>query len=262
MTPEEKRDIEENRELAAFSYFLFFSPLLLYTRRDSSFIQFHSKQAVVLFFLTIVLTSLGDPFHYGIFLILAICLTGLIQANQGRKWKIPFIANIIESGFSVDSILKSIVHYTHVLKQIFISPSRSCVSSVSEKKDLFHIVELQEQKIAFLEREILLQTVLKGKKMIALSSRSQGNISRFVEEIMDILEGGSKEEKPFCISCEKEAFEVFVGGFSESVIQVYFSGASKNAVGRYVGVQIHLENTQEREKILMTIQNIFQGCEK
>ncbi len=51
---EEQRDIAENKDIAAFGYLWIMSVFVYFLRRNSPFVKFHSKQAMVLFVISIV----------------------------------------------------------------------------------------------------------------------------------------------------------------------------------------------------------------
>ena len=83
------KDIVENKDVAAASYFLILSPILLFTRKDSEFIQYHSRQALALFLIFVFLWFLGTFFivfawmTIGVFFI---ALTAFIQAINGKYY--------------------------------------------------------------------------------------------------------------------------------------------------------------------------------
>jgi uncharacterized membrane protein len=86
---------------------------LLYTKKSSPFIQFHAKQAVFLFVGGIVFAILGTPFSYANFLVLALCITGIIQANMGSYWRVPIVADILESGISMKNDTRNLYPLLH-----------------------------------------------------------------------------------------------------------------------------------------------------
>ena len=89
-----KKDVQDNKVMAALSYawILFLVPLL--GKRDSKFAQFHAKQGLVLFIIELV----GGFFMwfpiFGQLLMLALVLVsvlGIIKALNGEWWKMPVV---------------------------------------------------------------------------------------------------------------------------------------------------------------------------
>jgi len=163
MTSEElELDRQTNRDVAAFSYFLVLSPVLLYTKRRSPYVQFHARQATLLFVLAILFALLPPPFHLVNLLIMAIALTGFIQANMGVSWRIPLISNILESGFSAQTVWDSLVRFFHILKKVFTQSPKKTVQATSKViakmrgvDNLYLQKEIQtlQRRIEILERE-------------------------------------------------------------------------------------------------------------
>jgi len=92
-------EIEEGRVLAAVGYLgiLFVLPLALMPR--NRFCKAHAKQALVLFItasLASMLSCFGTFFGGGMLALLAFILSvvGLINAAQGKLWKIPGVWDI------------------------------------------------------------------------------------------------------------------------------------------------------------------------
>ena len=90
--PTDKKDIEENKTMAALSYFwvLFLIPMLL--KRKSKFAQFHAKQGLVLF----IAESIFFWFPPLILVALIVSVIGIYKAMQGEYWKIPFVGELAE----------------------------------------------------------------------------------------------------------------------------------------------------------------------
>jgi len=82
ITESQKDDIQVNKDIAAFSYVWVFSVIILWSRRDSPFVQFHAKQAVVLFIMSVFFYLVPIPkFHYLNLFVVAAMITGFINAN-------------------------------------------------------------------------------------------------------------------------------------------------------------------------------------
>lgn len=87
----------DDRVMGALCYLGILVLIPLLTKKDSSFVQFHAKQGLVLFIAMVILWWI--PFVGWFFLgpILSIvALVGLIMAATGKEWKIPLVWNIAE----------------------------------------------------------------------------------------------------------------------------------------------------------------------
>lgn len=93
--------VEKNKLVAAMSYLgiLVLIPLL-FVSKDDPFVKFHAKQGLVIL-IGFVIAGVGAgwiPFLGSlVWLVLAIAsIVGLIQALQGKWWKVPFIGDLAE----------------------------------------------------------------------------------------------------------------------------------------------------------------------
>ncbi len=89
----DNKDVEQNKTIAMLSYLwiLFLIPLL--TAKESKFAQFHAKQGLVLFII-----SLATPFPVlgqilGLVLTV-VCIIGIIKTLNGEWWKIPVVYDL------------------------------------------------------------------------------------------------------------------------------------------------------------------------
>ena len=108
LSEEEIQDRKENKDTAAASYFLILAPLLLITRKDSKFIQFHAAQATILFLFFVLLWILGgvlEIFRWGTVFVFFAAIIGFVQAIQGERYKIPYIYDMVKDGISAQSII-------------------------------------------------------------------------------------------------------------------------------------------------------------
>ena len=91
MTQEKnKLDIEKNKNVAALSYLwiLFLVPLL--NNKSSKFAQFHARQGMILFLLS--LFTFVPIFGQILFIVLvAVSVLGLLKTLNGEWYKIPYI---------------------------------------------------------------------------------------------------------------------------------------------------------------------------
>ncbi len=101
---EDKSKVEDEKIMAALSYIwiLFLVPLIL--KKDNKFCMFHVKQGIILFIFEIIVYALGmipvlgwfifAPLGTIIALILAVL--GVVNALQGREWKMPYLHRFVE----------------------------------------------------------------------------------------------------------------------------------------------------------------------
>lgn len=92
-TPEQ-RDVRLNKDVAAFSYVWIMSIVVLASRRDSPFIQYHAKQATILFLLSIPVAILPFVGRYLVFIVLSGMLLGFIHAANGRREGVPIVCDL------------------------------------------------------------------------------------------------------------------------------------------------------------------------
>ncbi len=103
MTPEQgsvlnfdPKDVEENKVIAALSYLsiLVFIPLL--TKKDSKFAQAHAKQGLVMLIAAVVLSFIPIAGWALDIVIFIIGLVALINALQGKYWKVPLAHDLAQ----------------------------------------------------------------------------------------------------------------------------------------------------------------------
>ncbi len=85
----EKKDVEENKLIAALAYISIICLVPLFLKRESKFAQFHAKQGLVLFILELFAFV---PFFGQILFVLAVILAilGALNAWSGKYWVMPF----------------------------------------------------------------------------------------------------------------------------------------------------------------------------
>ncbi|MEK7558188.1 MAG: DUF4870 domain-containing protein [Patescibacteria group bacterium] len=87
-------DIAKNKNMAALSYVWILCLVPLLGNRDSKFAQFHAKQGLVLFIVEIIAGILiFIPLFGQLFMLalLVISVMGVVKAQNGEWWKIPYI---------------------------------------------------------------------------------------------------------------------------------------------------------------------------
>jgi uncharacterized membrane protein len=98
----DKKDVEENKAIAAIGYvfILCFIPLLM--AKDSAFAQYHAKQGFVLFVVEIVIMIISNIlvfipiFGWSVMMILNLAvvilsIVGILKALEGDLWEMPFL---------------------------------------------------------------------------------------------------------------------------------------------------------------------------
>ena len=121
LTPEQKADVEKNKDVAAMSYLWIISVVVLYARRDSPFVQYHAKQGLWLFVLSIPLWLIPGIGRYLEFFILAGMIIGFLNAAQGKMHDVPIIGQLAKGTLTLSDIWKKCVgavkHALGVLKK-------------------------------------------------------------------------------------------------------------------------------------------------
>lgn len=90
-------DIEQNRDMAALSYAWILSVFVYVSRKDSTFVRFHSKQAMVLFAFSIIFWLIPVIGRFLELIVLGYCVVGFLAAVQGQ-WKELVIVGQIAKG--------------------------------------------------------------------------------------------------------------------------------------------------------------------
>jgi len=98
---DKEKDVQKNKEVAALSYIWLLSILIFHFRKDSKFIQRHSKQSVYLFVFSLIAWFLSTiPYIYWVGLILLFVyvyttINGFFKAITGQEYNIPFLSDLI-----------------------------------------------------------------------------------------------------------------------------------------------------------------------
>lgn len=81
--------------LAALSYLWILSIIFYVLKKDDSYVQFHSRQGIVLFGLSLVgmVPFIGWPIGL---IALVLIVIGALKAYQGEKYKMPLISDLAE----------------------------------------------------------------------------------------------------------------------------------------------------------------------
>ncbi len=157
------KDIIENKDVAAASYFLILSPILLLTRKDSEFIQYHARQALALFLIFIFLWFLGTfyiVFAWSTIGVFFVALSAFVQAINGKYYEIPYIYEYVKDGYSfalLKEILKKI--FTGAKKVIFgLFPKNSfkendAIKNNSNNNNSEEVIKKLTAQVEYLEKK-------------------------------------------------------------------------------------------------------------
>ena len=87
--------INESYLLGALSYLWILSVLFYVLKKDDSFVQFHAKQGMVIFGISLIglFPVLGWPLEL---LALVLIIIGGLKAYQGEKYKIPLVSEVAQ----------------------------------------------------------------------------------------------------------------------------------------------------------------------
>lgn len=255
-----EKDIENNHDIAAFSWTLIFAPILLVLRRDSEFIRFHSKQALLLFFIAIIIFSLPYPFSNLNLLTLAVAVTGFLNANLGRWWKVPLLYDLVEAGVTpggIATFLRKIVFGTiNLVKRIFtkgpgfaikgtfdavakargidiVTVNKKVEKLEKEKFDLF-------VKTDFLERELLIEKYLQGELLVNLDENAQSQINQ-IEKILKSSKKITFLNLENYFSFKLNDKEILLGNFDQKGALLFLNFDNKKAdieFGKWQGIAI------------------------
>ncbi|MDQ7815232.1 MAG: DUF4870 domain-containing protein [Patescibacteria group bacterium] len=95
----DKKDIEDNKALAAVGYIGILCLIPLLAKKESKFAQEHGKQGFVLFLAWVAIWILGMIPVIGWFIIwplgfivlTIVSIVGLVKALQGEFWEVPLL---------------------------------------------------------------------------------------------------------------------------------------------------------------------------
>lgn len=94
-----KKDIEENKDMAALSYAWVLAFVLYVAKRESAFVRFHAKQGIVLFILSIVFWMIPFVNRLLELIVLALCVIGFLAAAQGEWKQLPVVYPLSRGDF-------------------------------------------------------------------------------------------------------------------------------------------------------------------
>ncbi len=103
-------DVRDNKDIAAFSYLWIMSVIVFFLRGKSPFVRYHSKQAMLLFFISLPVWFI--PLGIGRILelvILGCMVLGFMHAAQGEWKDIPLIGPLSRREMTVREAWRIIV---------------------------------------------------------------------------------------------------------------------------------------------------------
>jgi len=135
LTPEQASDIEHNKDVAAMSYLWILSVVVLYARQDSPFIQYHARQGIWLFLISIPVWLIPNIGQYLEFFILALMIIGFLNAAQGRQHDLPVIGQLAKGTLTLRDLWKkcvdAVLHGFNVLKR-GVKPEKKLASTMPQ----------------------------------------------------------------------------------------------------------------------------------
>lgn len=117
LSPEE--DIAKNKEVAAVSYTLVLAPILLFGRKESSFIQFHAKQGSVLLVIAVLFWVIPFVGRFLELIIVGLAVAGFFHASQGKRYELPFIYAILQKDLGSNRLKIEWARVEGFLKKLF-----------------------------------------------------------------------------------------------------------------------------------------------
>ena len=263
-------DIAKNHDVAAFSWTLIFAPVLIFLRRDSRFIQFHARQAMVLFLISGIIFSLPSPLSNLNIFSLAAAAIGFLNANLGKWYRAPLIYDLSEKGFSSPreifaEISQLFLNFGNFIKRFF-SRNSAAVQNLRENKIAAANFEQKikiladensqlSQKLNFLEIEFVVEKFLRGltARELSVDSKNKIKIAREIFANEKIIERDEIDFLHFQISNKNVIF----GNFSTRGFLVLANFEIESAeinFGNWRGVSILFDEFKnDRQKL----ENIF-----
>lgn len=104
---DEQRDIRVNKDVAAFSYVWIMSVVIYFARKDSKFVQYHAKQGIVLFILSLLMPIIPILGKFLLLLVVGGMLLGFIHAAQGMYSDVPIAAEFAKGQLKVGDVIQS-----------------------------------------------------------------------------------------------------------------------------------------------------------
>ncbi len=189
---------EKEKEFAALSYLWIFSVIIYFSpKSQSKYVKYHSKQAVLLFVLSILVYFLPWYLFYINIFILFLMVLGIIEAFYGHWYSLPVIGALIEGTFNPKKYVDSIIELFHEMKGFFIK-KKSIFSDHAKNKSRYENIDelvLKEKRAQWCESiknfEIYLKNLL-DKKNVKHEDFDYG-ISVFMKDKKVVVFAGVEE---------------------------------------------------------------------
>jgi uncharacterized membrane protein len=104
-----EKDIRLNKDIAAVSYLWVMALLIYIARKDSPFVQYHSKQALVLFAISIPLWFIPGLGQFFELFLLAGGVMGFLNAFQGRYSDVPIAGKLSRGELTPAEAMREII---------------------------------------------------------------------------------------------------------------------------------------------------------
>ena len=117
-------DAQANRDIAALAYVWILSVVIYFSRKNSPFVRFHSKQGIVLFLLSILVWFIPFVGRILELVVLAFCALGFLSAAQGQWKELPLVGPLArgdKAGMRASwrTVTDAIVRMWHELMSLF-----------------------------------------------------------------------------------------------------------------------------------------------
>jgi uncharacterized membrane protein len=120
----DKQDIEQNKDIAAFSYLWIMSVVVFFLRRKSPFVRFHAKQAMVLFGLSLLVLLIPILNRLLELFILGLMGYGFLNAAQGLQKDIPIVGPLSRREMTIREAWKALVERIAKIMSMFRSKTK------------------------------------------------------------------------------------------------------------------------------------------
>jgi uncharacterized membrane protein len=116
---EERNDIEKNKDIAAFSYLWVMSVPVYFLRKQSPFVRYHSKQAILLFVLSIPIWFIPIMGRLLELVIMAGMAMGFFAAAQGQYKDVPIVGPLSRGEITIrqawQQLVEAILRIIHAM---------------------------------------------------------------------------------------------------------------------------------------------------
>lgn len=108
----DKQDIRENKELAAVSYAWAMSIIIFFARKESKFVRFHARQAILLFILSIIFWFIPYIGRFLELFVAGFMVMGFINAFKGSYFRLPLLDSCHEQIVCAISLVRRILKHS------------------------------------------------------------------------------------------------------------------------------------------------------